>query len=141
MLELFRDVVNGKVLDYTIKDEEKLINVASSLGIETEDMSINDIANALYEQLEQTYTQVDGEIPFVKRAPKATLETWRKLGIVPRGAMREIMEMMHRTHIGVDQHYENITKQSSRTALSDGWGGSMVATEISDILFGTPSPC
>jgi carbon-monoxide dehydrogenase catalytic subunit len=54
--------------------------------------------------------------------------------------MREIMELMHRTHMGVDQHYENITKQCSRTALADGWGGSMVATEISDILFGTPSP-
>ena len=54
--------------------------------------------------------------------------------------MREIMEMMHRTHMGVDQDYENITKQCSRTALADGWGGSMVATEISDILFGTPSP-
>jgi carbon-monoxide dehydrogenase catalytic subunit len=72
--------------------------------------------------------------------PEKTLETWRKLGIVPRGAMREIMELMHRTHMGVDQHYENITKQSSRTALADGWGGSMVATEISDILFGTPTP-
>ena len=54
--------------------------------------------------------------------------------------MREIMELMHRTHMGVDQHYENITKQCSRTALGDGWGGSMVATEISDILFGTPTP-
>ena len=48
--------------------------------------------------------------------------------------------MMHRTTMGVDQHYKNITKQASRTALSDGWGGSMVSTEISDILFGTPSP-
>jgi carbon-monoxide dehydrogenase catalytic subunit len=54
--------------------------------------------------------------------------------------MREIMEMMHRTHMGVDQEYHNITKQASRTALSDGWGGSLVATEISDILFGTPTP-
>ena len=54
--------------------------------------------------------------------------------------MREIMELMHRTHMGVDQDYENITHQCSRTALADGWGGSMVATEISDILFGTPSP-
>ena len=76
----------------------------------------------------------------MKRVPEKTLETWRKLGIVPRGAMREIMEMIHRTAIGVDQHYENIIKQSSRTALADGWGGSMVSTEISDILFGTPSP-
>ena len=54
--------------------------------------------------------------------------------------MREIMEMMHRTAIGVDQDYENITKQISRTALADGWGGSMVSTDISDILFGTPAP-
>jgi carbon-monoxide dehydrogenase catalytic subunit len=27
-----------------------------------------------------------------------------------------------------------------RTALSDGWGGSTVATELSDVLFGTPKP-
>ena len=99
-----------------------------------------DVAKDLYEELERTYTQVEGEIPFAKRVPAKTLETWRKHGIVPRGAMREIMEIMHRTHMGVDQDYENIVKQCSRTALADGWGGSMVATEISDILFGTPTP-
>ncbi|MFP3928104.1 MAG: carbon monoxide dehydrogenase, partial [Desulfobacteraceae bacterium] len=91
-------------------------------------------------ELERTYTQVEGEIPFVKRVPEKTLETWRREGVVPRGAMREIMEIMHRTHMGVDQEYNNITRQCSRTALSDGWGGSMVATEISDILYGTPTP-
>ena len=42
--------------------------------------------------------------------------------------------------IGVDQDFRNITLQSSRTALSDGWGGSMLATDLQDILFGTPSP-
>jgi carbon-monoxide dehydrogenase catalytic subunit len=140
MLDLFRDVLNGKIKDYTIKNPLKLIEVAKSIDIETEDREIKDIAWDLYHELERTYTQVDGEIPFAKRVPAKTLETWRKEGIVPRGAMREIMEMMHRTAMGVDQHYENITKQCSRTALADGWGGSMVATEISDILFGTPSP-
>jgi len=140
MLDLFREVVNGHITDYEIKDTEKLINVAKSIDIETEGRSTQDIANDLYAELERTYTQVEGEIPFAKRVPPKTLETWRKLGIVPRGAMREIMEMMHRTAIGVDQHYENITKQANRTALSDGWGGSMVSTEISDILYGTPSP-
>ncbi len=140
MLDLFRDVVNGKIKDYSIKDPIKLEAVAESIGIETQGKSVKEIANELYKELERTYTQVSGEIPFVKRVPEKTLETWRKLGIVPRGAMREIMEMMHRTHMGVDQEYENITKQASRTALSDGWGGSMVATEISDILFSTPTP-
>jgi carbon-monoxide dehydrogenase catalytic subunit len=140
MLDLFREVVNGNITDYEIKNPIKLVEVAQYVGIETEDREIADIAKELYEELERTYTQVDGEIPFAKRVPEKTLETWRKLGIVPRGAMREIMELMHRTHMGVDQDYTNITKQCSRTALADGWGGSMVATEISDILFGTPSP-
>jgi carbon-monoxide dehydrogenase catalytic subunit len=140
MLDLFREVVNGKITDYEIKDPIKLEAVAKSVGIETEGKNQKEIALELYEELERTYTQVDGEIPFMKRVPEKTLETWRKLGIVPRGAMREIMEMMHRTHMGVDQEYNNIMKQASRTALADGWGGSMVATEISDILFGTPTP-
>ncbi len=140
MLDLFREVVNGHIKDYTIKDPQKLMDVAESIGIPIEDRSLEDIANDLYKELERTYTQVEGEIPFAKRVPAKTLETWRKHGIVPRGAMREIMEMMHRTHMGVDQHYENIVKQCSRTALADGWGGSMVSTEISDILYGTPMP-
>jgi anaerobic carbon-monoxide dehydrogenase catalytic subunit len=140
MLELFREVINGKIKDYSIKDPLKLEALALELGIEVEGRALIEIANEVYRELERTYIQVEGEIPFVKRVPEKTLETWRKQGIVPRGAMREIMELMHRTHMGVDQHYENITKQSSRTALADGWGGSMVATEISDILFGTPIP-
>jgi carbon-monoxide dehydrogenase catalytic subunit len=140
MLELFREVVKGNIDDYKIKDVAKLESVAQSIGIETEGRTTKEIAVDLYEELEKTYTQVEGEIPFAKRVPEKTLETWRKYGLVPRGAMREIMELMHRTHMGVDQDYENITNQCSRTALADGWGGSMVATEISDILFGTPSP-
>ena len=140
MLELFRDVINGKTKDYSIKDPIKLLEIAGSLDIVTEGRELKDVAMDLYHELEKTYTQVDGEIPMVKRVPPKTLELWREAGIVPRGAMREIMEMMHRTAMGVDQDYENITKQIIRTALADGWGGSMVSTDISDILFGTPSP-
>jgi carbon-monoxide dehydrogenase catalytic subunit len=140
MLDVFREVVNGNIKDYTIKDPLKLEEVAKCIGIETEGREVIDIAKDLYAELERTYTQVDGEIPFAQRVPSKTLETWRKYNIVPRGAMREIMELMHRSHMGVDQDYENIIHQCSRAALADGWGGSMVATEISDILFGTPTP-
>ena len=140
MLDLFREVINGNIKDYSIKDPIKLEEVAKEIGIEVEGREVKEIAMDLYKELERTYTQVEGEIPFVKRVPEKTLETWRKHGVVPRGAMREIMELCHRTHMGVDQDYENLIKQCSRTALADGWGGSMVATEISDILFGTPTP-
>jgi carbon-monoxide dehydrogenase catalytic subunit len=48
--------------------------------------------------------------------------------------------MMHRTHMGVDNDWLNLMLQATRNALSDGWGGSLIATEVSDILFGTPQP-
>ena len=58
----------------------------------------------------------------------------------PRGIDREVVELLHRTHIGDDQEPEHILDSAVRCALSDGWGGSMLATDISDVLFGTPSP-
>jgi carbon-monoxide dehydrogenase catalytic subunit len=42
--------------------------------------------------------------------------------------------------MGVDNDYVNILLHALRTSLSDGWGGSMVATELSDVMFGTPNP-
>ncbi len=78
MLDLFRDVLNGKIKDYSIKNPQKCIEVAESIGIETKDRELKDIAMDLYHELERTYTQVDGEIPFAKRVPAKTLETWRK---------------------------------------------------------------
>ena len=140
LLELFKEVIEGNIPDYSIKDPIKLKDVAKSVGIEVEDREIKEIGLELYDKLLLTFTQIRGEMPFVRRVPEKTLETWRKLDIVPRGAMKDVMELMLRTHMGVDQDYDHITRQSSRTALADGWGGSMVATELSDILFGTPVP-
>ena len=42
--------------------------------------------------------------------------------------------------MGVDNDYVNILLHALRTGLSDGWGGSLIATELSDVLFGTPTP-
>ena len=140
MLALFREVAEGHIKEYTIRNPRKLERTAADLGLDMEGKTVQEIALAVCDEFEKTYTQVEGEIPLVRRAPEKTLELWRKHNMVPRGAMREIMEMMNRTHMGVDQDYNNIVQQCSRTALADGWGGSMVATEISDILFGTPVP-
>ncbi len=140
ILELFKGIIDGKVLDYKINDTLKLEKLAKSVGIEVEGKEVLEVAQELYVELEKTFSNVEGEMPFTKRVPKETLELWRKEGVVPRGAMREVMELMSRTHIGCDQEYKNLTKQITRTALADGWGGSMIATELSDVMFGTPSP-
>jgi len=57
LLNLFREVVNGNISDYSIKDHYKLKAVAQSIGIEVEDRDIKDIAMDLYKELERTYTQ------------------------------------------------------------------------------------
>ncbi len=72
----------------------------------------------------------EGELLYLKRAPKPLYERWKKLGELPRNIDREVVEIMHRTHIGVDQDYKNLVKQCTRAALADGWGGSMLATEV-----------
>ncbi len=140
ILELFRGIVQGKIEDFRLDDIRKMEKVARSVGIEVEGKEIREVGLELCHELEKTFSGQEGAMPFTRRAPKALQEQWKKDGITPRGAMLEVMELMSRTHIGCDQDFNNLMKQIARTALADGWGGSMVATELSDIMFGTPSP-
>lgn len=133
-------VAKGETPDYRIRDTQKLMNVAQLLGVRTEGRAVNEIAEDVANRAISAFGQQRGEIPYISRAPKKRQEIWRKLGIVPRGIDREIVETLHRTHAGNDQDAEHIMRHALRTALSDGWGGSMLATDISDILFGTPTP-
>jgi carbon-monoxide dehydrogenase catalytic subunit len=125
---------------YPITDVNKLRKVAHLLGILTENRSKEEIAADVAEKTLEDFGRQEGEISFIKLAPEPRQAKWRELGVVPRGIDREIVEVMHRTSMGVDQDHTNIMLQGARAALSDGWGGSMVATELQDILFGTPSP-
>jgi len=125
---------------YSIKDTNKLKKVAKTLGIEIKDRKKEEIAAEIAEKALNNFGKQEGEISFIRMAPESRQELWRQLNVVPRGIDREIVEMMHRTHMGVDHDYRNIMLQGARTALADGWGGSMIATELQDILFGTPSP-
>jgi len=127
-------------LGYTIKDVNKLKKVARAFGVEVKDRAKEDIAKDVAEQALQNFGRQEGELDFVRLAPEKRQNLWRQLDVAPRGIDREIVEMMHRTNMGVDHDYRNIMLHAARTALADGWGGSMIATELQDILFGTPSP-
>jgi len=130
----------GEATDYQIKDRVKLLEVAADLDIEIGDRDINDIALEVGERCLAMFGQQEGELAFAQRAPEKRKEIWRQLGVFPRGIDREVVELMHRTSIGVDQDYENILLGAARCSLADGWGGSMIGTELQDILFGTPEP-
>lgn len=130
----------GNAKDYPVKDEAKLQALAKELGIDVENRTPEDIAQDVTKLLLEEFGCTKGHLEFVKRVPQKRRDLWAKLGITPRGIDREVVESMHRTHIGVDNDYVSLALQGMRTALSDGWGGSTIATELSDVLFGTPKP-
>jgi len=130
----------GEAPDYEIRDEAKLREVAEFLDVPTKGRETMEVAKDVAEAALAQVSNQKGEILFLKRAPAKRQEVWRKAGVAPRGIDREIVEIMHRTHVGNDQWYDSILMAGLRTALSDGWGGSMLATDITDILFGSPVP-
>jgi len=138
--ELFLAVAEGRAPGYQIKDEQKLLQLALELGVTIGDRSNEEIARDIARIAIDEFGKQEGELRFIKRAPLKRQEIWRQLGVVPRGIDREVVEIMHRTHMGVDQDYQSLMLQGTRTALADGWGGSMMATDLQDIMFGTPAP-
>jgi carbon-monoxide dehydrogenase catalytic subunit len=146
--EVFRSVARKENHDYKIKDTIKLKAVAEALNVATtvevdgvvQDRDMDEIALETAEVAYGEWGKPEGEIIYLKRAPEALYEKWKKAGVLPRNIDREIVEIMHRTHMGVDQDYKNLMKQGARASLADGWGGSMLATDLQDILFGTPYP-
>ncbi|MFH0824263.1 MAG: anaerobic carbon-monoxide dehydrogenase catalytic subunit [Pseudomonadota bacterium] len=136
----FLHAAKGELPDYQIKDIPKLFAVAMDLGVETEGREIKDIAVEVGEKALAQYGQQDGEIAYVKRAPLKRQEIWRKEGVVPTGIDRPVVEVMHMTHMGVNQEMEHIIRLATKCSLADGWGGSMISTDLSDVLYGTPVP-
>ncbi|HZL06222.1 MAG TPA: anaerobic carbon-monoxide dehydrogenase catalytic subunit [Coriobacteriia bacterium] len=140
ILEVFAAMARGETSGYHVTDEDKLRRVAVELGVATEDRSTHEVAADLADVLFDDYGSRQESLSFLHRVPEVRKAKWAELGITPRGIDRENVEMMHRTHMGVDNDYVNLLLHGLRTSLSDGWGGSMIATELSDIMFGTPKP-
>ncbi len=125
---------------YQVKDPEKLKRIAKEWDIETENKDIYDLAHEVALTGLMEYGKPFGTQRFTERAPKHTQELWDKAGIRPRAIDREVSQSLHMTHMGCSSLPEALIRQSLRAGLSDGWGGSMMGTEMSDILFGTPKP-
>jgi carbon-monoxide dehydrogenase catalytic subunit len=130
----------GEAEGYEIKDEARLQALAQEYGI---DVAMKDKAKLAEEVAEKSFSefgQQHGELAFLKRAPEKQRRYWRERNVTPRGVDREIVEIMHATHIGVGNEYKDVLRIGIKAALGDGWGGSMIATDLSDVLFGSPKP-
>jgi anaerobic carbon-monoxide dehydrogenase catalytic subunit len=128
----FKLMSEGKASSYQVKDQAKLERLMKEYGAKSQ--------IELADSIMADFGRQEGPIQFTRRAPAKRVEIWTALGIDPRGIDREIVECLHRTHMGVDNDYVNLLLHGLRTSIADGWGGSMIATELQDVMFGTPSP-
>jgi carbon-monoxide dehydrogenase catalytic subunit len=134
------EAAEGHAPDYQVRDLAKLEEIAGYLDVEVDGKPVNELAREVALAALHEFGKAEGEFKFLRRAPAKRQEIWKKLDVVPRNIDREIVEMMHRTHVGNDQDAEHILDHALRCSIGDGWGGSMLGTDISDILFGTPAP-
>jgi len=137
--------VEGHAPDYGVRDPHKLMEVARYLDVdfkdgEGEDKPVDELARDVALAALGEFGKSRGKLLTLRRAPAKRQEIWHEEDIEPRSIDREVVEMLHRTHVGNDQDAEHILDHALRCALGDGWGGSMLATDLSDILFGTPAP-
>ncbi|MDR1081877.1 MAG: anaerobic carbon-monoxide dehydrogenase catalytic subunit [Deltaproteobacteria bacterium] len=140
LLEILADFGDGNAPDYKIRDEDKLREIAAKLHVLDAPSDTAGLAKAVAEKALAEFGRQHGELAYLKEAPGDVYERWTVRGVKPRGVNREAVEIMHRTHMGVDQDYENLLFQGVRCALADGWAASSIATDVQDAFFGQPVP-
>ena len=139
LVEAMLKTARGAAPGYAVADEAKLRRIAEEYGIDTS-APVDKIAEELALAMMDEFGMRRGELQMIRRAPEADLELWRANDILPRGIDREVVEAMHRIHMGVGNEPFGLVMHGFRTSMADGWGGSMMGTEISDVMFGTPEP-
>jgi carbon-monoxide dehydrogenase catalytic subunit len=140
LVHTLRMVAEGKTDSYAITDERKLLEVAHQYKIETGGRPVLDIAKDLADVMEKEFGYSPDPMKTLEQAPVKRQGVWKKQGIMPHGIDSSVVELLHRTNMGVDHSFDHVENGALATSLADGWGGSMIATAVSDILFGTPKP-
>ena len=140
LVRTLKMVAQGKSADYQIKDPQRLRDAALDFDIKIEDRTDAEIALDLANFFISQFAWSEEPNETLKLAPKKRQELWEKLEIAPSGIDSAVVELMHRTNMGVDHNYYHLIMAGLKCSLADGWVGSAIATTCSDILFGTPKP-
>lgn len=140
-VEIMELALEGKV-PYEIKDVTKLKGIAAKLGVDYKDKSTEELAKEVVKIAFSDFSNSTGTPMrwLTATAPAERVEVWRDLGILPRNPDREIRTAMHQTTMGVDADPVNMLLATVKLGLVDGYGGLHLATDIQDIVFGTPQP-
>ncbi|MEM2956496.1 MAG: anaerobic carbon-monoxide dehydrogenase catalytic subunit [Candidatus Pacearchaeota archaeon] len=134
-----------KTKAYSIKDKEKLKLIEKKLGKKSS--SINKSAlNVSLEAFEDfrrqhgVFHKSEGNYLNWLRinAPKYLQDEWKELDILPENADIETTRINHATTMGNDADANSLLLQCLKLGLVDGYAGLRMATDLQDIMFGTP---
>lgn len=140
--ETLLDSVTGKANDYGITDKEKLVAVANKLNVATEGRTPEEIAREVAEISLRDFERLPGHGESVWTKASIVEQRYRKFeqcNVMPSGIHGNISDLLAQAHVGNDNDPVNLTFSAIRTALCD-FTGMTIATELSDIFFGTPEP-
>ena len=132
---------------YEIKDTTKLKAVAAKLGLELKDANGQEKSAQVLALEVVKVAREDFSNPkdtplkwMLGTAPKERIEVWKDLGVLPTNADKEIRQALHQTTMGMDGDPVNLILSTVKLGLVDGYSGLHLGTDLTDILFGTPSP-
>lgn len=130
----------GRAPDYPVRDEGKLRAVAARLGLAIDGKAVAELAREVAELALAEFSEREEPLLFASTTlTPARIATFRKHGILPTGVDNSISETLHRTAYGVDADPVNLLLGGLKCSLAD-YAGMHMATDLSDILFGTPKP-
>ncbi len=140
--EVLMKLGNQKLSAYKITDENKLRYLVKRLGGSDSKTTLMQLTAKLAEMV------LDQFIPLRKNQsgnwldyvlPAKRQNKLDKLGVLPSDLYSPIVELAHRSSSGVDTNPKSLLLSAMRCAMAD-LAGMHIATEVSDILFGTPAP-
>ncbi|PKM81771.1 MAG: carbon monoxide dehydrogenase, partial [Firmicutes bacterium HGW-Firmicutes-13] len=139
--ETLLETAEGHAKDYTITDPDKLKRVAERVGISVEGKDDATVAKEVARLALEDFGTYKGVPPvwLTTTITEGRKNKFRDCDIFPANVNGSVVEILHQTHIGVDSDPVNIIFGALKCALCD-YTGMHIATDLTDILFGTPKP-
>ncbi|MHB1126301.1 MAG: anaerobic carbon-monoxide dehydrogenase catalytic subunit [Bacillota bacterium] len=136
------DVAEGNAPDYKITDTNKLQKVAKRIGVDTDGKSTEQLAKEVAELALKDFERLPGRgdaLWMTTTITEGRRQKFTQCNVMPSGIHSTISDLLAQAHTGNDDDPVNLTFSAIRTALTD-YTGMHIATDFSDILFGTPEP-
>ncbi|PWB49658.1 MAG: carbon-monoxide dehydrogenase catalytic subunit [Candidatus Methanoperedenaceae archaeon] len=126
---------------FKISGEKRIRELAKKFRIRSRGRNLERIAIDVADVLLKDLTGGSGEMRSpMAFAPKERIDTWRRLGILPKGVSSEVFDALARTTVGTDSDWRNLMRQHLRTGIAYCFGSYFGTMFASDCLFGIPTP-